>query len=145
MTDHPLITRAAAAQAAVDHWRAQPLRLGHADCVRMVATHLRTLGIPARLPVKGSYRTVKSAKAALRRAGHASVQAAIDALGLPRIAPAATLVGDVLELESEMPEFPALVIALGNGRVLGWHPDHPAGAVVMQPVAMIGAWRVDPR
>jgi hypothetical protein len=35
----------------------------------------------------------------------------------------------------------ALVVALGNGRVLGWHPD-AAGAEVLQPLAFESAWRV---
>jgi hypothetical protein len=145
MTDHPLTIRAGAAQATLDEWRARPLRLGHADCVRMAAAHLRHLGYRVKLPATGSYRTVRGALSALRRAGYASVQAALDALGLERIAPAAAIIGDIIELECELPGLPALTVALGNGRVIGFHPDYPAGAVVMQPLQAIGAWRVEPR
>jgi hypothetical protein len=38
--------------------------------------------------------------------------------------------------------FDALAIALGNGRVLGYHDDAPGGATVLQPVLFITAWRV---
>lgn len=144
-TEHPLVLRAAAAQATLDAWRTRPLRIGQADCVRMAAAHLRLLGYSVKLPAAGSYRTVRSALAALRRAGYPSVQAALDTLGLARITPAAAIIGDVIELACDLPGLPALTIALGNGRVVGWHPDYTAGAVVMQPLAAIAAWRADPR
>lgn len=145
MTDHALIRRAGAAEATLAQWRARPLRLGSADCVRMAASHLRRLGYRVKLPAAGSYRTVRGALAALHRAGHDTVQHALDALGLVRIVPAAAIVGDIVELECELPGLPALTIALGNGRVAGWHPDAPAGVTVLQPTATIAAWRVEPR
>jgi hypothetical protein len=81
---------------------------------------------------------------ALEKAGHDSISAALDALGLERIAPAATIVGDIILMPAEH-ELGALVIVMGNGRVAGWHDDHAEGVVVMQPLQMIAAWRVDPR
>ena len=111
MTDHPLVKRASAAQATLDQWRTCPLRLGHADCVRMAAAHLRRLGYRVKVPAKGSYRTVRSALAMLRRFGHGSVQEALESIGLERIAPAAALVGDIIELECDLPGLPALTFS----------------------------------
>lgn len=142
--DHPLIRRRDAAQATLDAWSTEPMRLGSADCVRMAAAHLRLLGYQVRLPPKGAYRTVVAAMRLLRDAGHDSLGAALDAIGLERIAPAATIVGDIMLMPAEH-ELGALVVCMGNGRVAGWHDDHAGGVVVMEPLAMTAAWRVDPR
>jgi hypothetical protein len=135
-----MVQRTAAAQATFDRFHGRAFAWGQADCARMVAFHLRKLGLTPRLAPAGSYRTALSARRALTRAGHDSLAAALDALGLERIAPAAALVGDVLALPGE-DALGALVVALGNGRVLGWHPD-AAGAEVLQPLAFDAAWRV---
>lgn len=63
----------------------------------------------------------------------------MDAHGLDRIAPAAALAGDIVMLPGE-DALGSLCIALGNGRVLGFHQD-AKGAVVMQPTAFAAAWR----
>ena len=147
---HHLVTRAEAAQATLDAWRDRPWRLGTADCVRLAADHLRRLGYKVKLPPVGAYRTVKSAVAALEKAGFASIPAALDAMGLERIVPAAALAGDVIEMAQDEdggadPRLATLVIALGNGRVLGWHPD-VRGATVLQPLShMLTAWRAMPQ
>jgi hypothetical protein len=143
-SEHELILRARAAQAALDTWGAIPLRLGHADCVRMVASHLRNLGWRIKLPPKGSYRTLKTAQKALADAGYASLGSALDAQGLERIAAAFAIMGDIVELESEHGGIGALTIAMGNGRVAGWHPDVKKGIVVMQPHKPLTAWRATP-
>lgn len=140
---HALIRRRDAAQATLDTWSTRPMKLGSADCVRMTAAHLRLLGYQVRLPPEGSYRTVNGALKALAAAGHASIGDALDALGLERIAPAATIVGDVILMPAEH-EVGALVVVMGNGRVCGWHDDAPTGAVVLQPLQMLAAWRAEP-
>lgn len=142
--DHPLVRRRDAAQVTLDTWSKRPLKLGTADCVRMTAAHLRLLGWKVKLPPAGSYRTVNSAMKALARAGYDSIAAALDALGLERIAPAAAIVGDIVLMPAEH-ELGALVIVMGNGRVAGWHDDDPEGVVPMQPLQMVAAWRADPR
>jgi hypothetical protein len=142
--DHVLIRRRDAAQRTLDTWSKRPLKLGTADCVRMAASHLRSLGYRVKLPPAGSYRSVASAIKALTAVGHASIGEALDALGLERIAPARAIVGDVILMPAEH-ELGALVVCMGNGRVAGWHDDHAGGVVVMQPLKMLAAWRVDPR
>ena len=143
--DHALIRRRDAAQATLDQWRVAPFRFGHADCVRMVASHLRRMGYRIRLPHAGAYRTANSALRALKVAGYDSLAAALDALGLARIAPAAALPGDIIQMPSEIEQIGALTVAMGNGRVVGWWGDGAAGAVVMQPTDFVAAWRVEPK
>ncbi len=138
MTD-PLVRRTAAAQKTLDAWSKRPMRLGTSDCVRMVASHLRLLGHQVKLPPSGSYRTVNSARKALRAAGHDSLDAALDAMELERIAPAAAIVGDIISLPA-VDHLGALTVCLGNGRVVGYHEDAVA-ATVLQPVEFVSAWR----
>jgi hypothetical protein len=142
MTD-ALILRRDAAQATLDAWSDKPQRLGYADCVRMTASHLRLLGYKVKLPPSGSYRTINSAMKALATAGYASIEEALDAMGLERVAPAATIVGDIILMPAAH-ELGALVVVMGNGRVAGWHDDVATGTVVMQPLEMLAAWRADP-
>lgn len=144
--DHPLVIRRDAAQATRDEYWERPLKLGRADCVRMLASHLRRMGYAVRLPPKGSYRTVKAAQRKLAERGRGSVGEELDAMGFDRIAPAATIVGDVVQLPSDTPGLDCMAIALGNGRVLGYCPElAPGGAAVMQPSEWIAAWRVPPK
>ena len=143
-SDHALVRRVKASQVTRDEWAERPWRMGQADCVRMTASHLRRMGYSVKLPPEGSYRTVKSAQKKLQEKGFTSLADAMDQLGFPRIAPAAALVGDIVEMPSEIDQLGTLVVALGNGRVLGWHEDAPAGACVLQPVDWIAAWRIDP-
>ncbi len=143
MTD-PLVRRTTAAQKTLDKWSKKPMRLGTADCVRMAAAHLRQLGYKVKLPPSGSYRTPASAAKALKAAGFASVEDALDGQGLERIAPASAIVGDILMLDGG-DRFGALTVAVGNGRVVGWHESAPGGATVMQPLEFKAAWRAEPR
>lgn len=139
MTD-ALIRRRNAAQKTLDVWSQRPMKLGTSDCVRMTAAHLRLLGYKVKLPNSGSYRTVNSALKALKERGYESLAAALDDMGLERIAPAATVVGDVLMLPAAH-HLGALAIALGNGRVVGFHED-VAAATVLQPIEYVAAWKV---
>jgi len=139
MTD-PLIRKAAAAQTILDAWSKRPMRLGTNDCVRMIAAHLRLLGYKVKLPASGSYRTVNSATKALKAAGYDRVGDALDAIGLERIPPAAVVVGDIVELPADT-KLGSFTIALGNGRVAGYH-ENVVAVTVLQPVAYLNAWRV---
>jgi hypothetical protein len=141
----PLVLRRNAAQDALDHWRPRKWRMGENDCLRMFARHARKLGHRFKIPPARSYRTVKGAMQKLEELGHADLPAAIDALGFERIPPAAAIVGDLVQLPGTDDRLPALTIALGNGRVVGWHEDIPhGGADVLQPIEFVRAWRLDP-
>lgn len=136
-----MIRRQQAAQAAVDRFKGQPWQLGKNDCVRMAAFVLRKMGHRPQLGKAGSYTTGAGAMRALKRSGHDSLGEALDALGLERIAPAAARVADIVMIPGEAPLDGALTIAVGNGRVLGFHED-AGSAEVLQPVDFIAAWRV---
>lgn len=141
--NHALVCRRDAAQATLDRFGDQPFTWGKRDCCRMVAFHLKLLGYRPQLAKGGTYSSLLGATRALARAGVESLAAALDALSLPRIAPAAAIVGDIIAIPSEGP-LDALAVALGNGRALAYHQDLP-NAVVVQPLEMVAAWRVDPR
>jgi hypothetical protein len=136
-----MVRRQQAAQAAVDRFKGEPWQLGKNDCVRLAAFVLRRMGHHPQLGKAGTYTTGAGAMRALKRAGFDSLGAALDALGLERIAPAAARVADIVMIPGEAPLDGALTIAVGNGRVLGFHEDM-AVAEILQPVAFIGAWRV---
>ena len=140
MIDQPeMLRRVVAAQATLDHFKGKPFSIGTRDCVCLVAFHLRKLGYKIKLPPAGSYRSWRTGSKALRERGYATLPDALDALGLMRIAPAAALVGDIIQMPADH-EIGALTVALSNGRVLGFHED-VVGAVAMQPQRTIMAWR----
>lgn len=137
--------RVAAAQAAVTRFEGRALRWSREDCVRLAAYVQRQLKHPVSLARAGSYASEQGALAALKRAGFASLEAALDA-HLPRIAPAMALPADLLGLEADWAGGAvALFVALGNGRALGFHAGED-GAVcrIVQPVKVLTAWRAGP-
>lgn len=138
----PYQRKVAAAQATLDRFKDVPLRLGRNDCARMVAYHLRKLGHRVKLPASGSYASVRSARREMAKLGHETLEAALDSLRFERIAPAAVVAGDVVMLPGDA-DLGALTVAIGNGRVVGYHED-AAGAVVLQPIEFVSAWRVEP-
>ena len=134
--------RVEAAQATLDAFKGKPFRWGRCDCARIAASHLRRMGHQVRLPASGSYGSALTAVKALRERGYQTLGDALDGMGLERIAPAAALVGDIVQGASG-DALGALGVLLGNGRLLGFH-EHAAGAAVLQQLAMSAAWRVDP-
>jgi hypothetical protein len=141
-TKPPMVRRVDAAQATLERFRDKSFKWGTRDCSRLVAHHLRLMGYKVKLPPAGSYGSLRGAKRALTAAGHETPTAAIDAFGFERIPPASAVAGDVIEWPSEN-ELSALGIALGNGRMVAFHPE-AAGATVLQPNQYITAWRVHP-
>lgn len=136
----PLERRAAATHATMARFKDQPFQWGKNDCARLVAFHLRKLGLPVRLAKAGTYKSALGARRALTRLGHATLLEAVDSYGMPRIAPAMAVIGDVVALPGA-DELGALGVAVGNGRVLAYHEDAP-GAVILQPAGFVAAWRV---
>lgn len=137
----PLERRVRAAQKTLDTYRKRKFRWGRDDCWTMVKYHLREMNKPASQKVQ-RYRTAAQARAELKRLGKASVGALLDGQ-FERIPPAAAIVGDIMELQGK--GLTGLVIAMGNGRVCGFHEDIEC-ADVLQPEydAVITAWRVVP-
>lgn len=117
-----LIRRRDAAQAAVDRFIGKPLAWGRADCIRLGAFVCRRMGRPVSLAKAGEYSSLLGAKRALLRTGFATVEAAIDAQGLRRIAPASALTADLVALPGNDDGLLSLNIAIGNGRLFGVLP-----------------------
>ncbi|ESQ83260.1 hypothetical protein AEAC466_13490 [Asticcacaulis sp. AC466] len=134
---HELIRRARAAEALVAQYEHAPYRLGKADCVRMVANHLRRMGHAVSLIKGGTYSTPRGAVKALAKAGFDSLEAALDARFI-RIPPAAALTGDVVAMESDFP-LSALAVCLSNNAVLH---TQGGGFAISRPLQCLAAWRV---
>lgn len=134
----PLQQRAKAAQACIDRFAGKPYDpTSKRDCIQMARHCLHHLGCKVgKVP---AYKTEAAGYRALRKLGHGSLVDAMDATGLPRIAPASALAGDILALPSDEEAFgAALCVAVGNGRALGFMGGV---CVVMQPKAYLAAWR----
>lgn len=134
---HPMIRRQLAVQATIERFAGKPLAYGKDDCARMVAFCLKRQGLKTSLLAGGRYSSALGAAKALKRLGHANLPAAVDALGLPRIAPAMTINGDLLALPAET-FGGALMIAVGNGRAFGYFDGQ---FQVGQPLIYQTAWR----
>jgi hypothetical protein len=138
-----LPARQAITGETIKRWQGRAFAWGTADCARLVLCHLKRCGARPALGTAGTWRSALGAARALGRAGFANLGEALDAVGLPRIAPAFAMIGDVVQLPSP-DRFEALGIVLGNGRVLAWiegADDH--GCTVLQPLLPpLAAWRV---
>lgn len=121
---HPMVARASAAQATMDAFLDQPFswkREVGKDCVRLAAFDLKQLGYKPRLSRGGSYSTALGARKALKRAGYANIEAALDDLGLARMPWAHHLPGDIVALPSDE-DWPALGVVVARETVLAFSP-----------------------
>jgi hypothetical protein len=139
------VRRAEAAQACIDRFLHAPLDYKAADCVRLVRLALVKQGVSVK-PLKGlRWASATGALRALKASGFKSLIDGMDATGLPRIAPARALAGDVLALpvDASNPYGAALFVSVGNGRHLGF-VDTGAGLAceVCEVVKFETAWRV---
>lgn len=136
----PMDRRLVAAQGCIDRFAGKPYDpAAHRDCAYMVRHALHLLGRRVGNGKLPTYASDAAGIKALRKMGHANLIEAVDALGLVRIPPLAALPADIIALPSDHP-MGALSIAVGNGRLLAYL-DGERGAVVIEPKAMICAWR----
>lgn len=132
-----LAERADITQATLDGLAGKPFAFGSCDCGLMVISHLKAMGWKVR--TGGTWKTAVALKRFLNRHG-GSGAACLDGWGVPRIAPAATIIGDIVEIAGE-PPFGAFAIVIGNGRIMAFHED-AAGIAILQPTAPpLAAWR----
>lgn len=135
------IRRQQVATDAIKRFRGVPLELGVSDCARLGTFVLYGMGHRSPLVGARSYRTLIGAKRALTSVGFNSLVEAIDSTGLHRIPPAAALPADLIMLPSGDAFGGSLMMAVGNGRTLGYHEDL-AGADILQPTEYLAAWRL---
>jgi len=137
-----LVRRAQATEKTAARFRSKPFSWDRsATCLHMVRFHLRNMGHPA--PTVPRFRSPLAAKRALAATGHADLAALLDSL-LPRIAPAAMLIGDIALMEGGG-MFDAIVINAGT-TLFGYHDDF-LDRGIMNIVAegdrpFLGAWRL---
>lgn len=132
-----LVKRVAATQKTVDRMKGKTFHPGASDCVKLVLIHARHMGKRIAIPKYGSW---KSAASTLRVLGFASLSEAMDH-HFRRIEAHQVLAGDIVEMPGGN-GFSGITIAVGNGRVLGFHEDIPH-CDILQPVMISGVWRID--
>lgn len=131
-----LVKRMKATQKTVDKFKGKVFKDGRTDCIQLVLLHARHMGRPVKVP---KYTDLKGAAAVLRDLGFKSLGEALDH-HFDRIRPDQVLLGDYVETPGQN-GFSSLMVALGNGRALGFHEDIPH-ADILQPVMISGAWRI---
>ncbi len=138
---NPMIRRQQAAQATVDRFLGKPLSYGKDDCARMAVFCLKQMGVKVSLLKAGSYSSPRGAARVLKSLGHDSLSSAVDAIGLPRIAPAMCLAGDIMALPADDNGSVALAVAVGNGRALAFWGGADGTCAIIQPLEYSHAWR----
>lgn len=137
-----MVIRGEAAQACIDRFNGKPMKWGTVDCAKIAAHNLRHLGIATSLMKGAVYTSEMGAAKALRARGFKSLSDAMDAIDrVFRIPPAMATTGDVIGLTCDGQLWDmALVVSVGNGRVLGIKDGVCA---VLQPdlTQAVAAWR----
>lgn len=108
-----------------------------ATCIHMARYHLRQMG--HRPPTIPDFQSAIGAKRALKDIGFKSVIELLDSL-LPRIAPAAMIVGDLVAFQGD--EGMECIGVSAGGKILAWHEDAPDGIKPLIVSEILGAWRV---
>lgn len=132
------VERIEATQKTVDRFKGKEFKEGKFDCVQLVIWHAKHMG-RKRIKVP-RYGDFASAATAMRTLGFEFLSQAMDR-HFTRIEPVQVLAGDIVEMPGGN-GFSALTIAVGNGRVLGFHESIPH-ADILQPLLISGAWRID--
>lgn len=142
-----LLIRNEAVAACQARFDGKARQYGAVDCVQSTRVILRKAGV--KIPqLKGkTYGSRGKGAALLRATGYASLVDALDALGLERVAPAATLPADILALPvPDDDPFGAslfVVTAAGARRAFGFDPITSRFAVGAPDLtACLAAWRV---
>ena len=131
-----LIESVRATQKTVDAYKGKTFEPGKRDCIQMVIAHARHMGRKIKIPPYGDWT---SAAKVLRELGFKTLGQAMDHY-FTRIEPAKAMAGDILESLGAN-GFSGLMIAVGNGRTLGFHEDVEF-ADILQPLIVTGAWRI---
>jgi hypothetical protein len=133
-----LVRRQAALEKTLAKYAGRAIDWAAVDCVRMGRSHLVAMGHTP-LPRIPRYSSAEGALRALKKAGHASIEALFDSL-LPRIAPAAMLPGDVALMQGDE-HFDAVTLCVGH-KLWGWHQENGLREPLMMiPETIKRAWR----
>lgn len=135
------IRRAAAAEACWKRFYGKAYDPGKRDCVKLATHALIKMGHGSGSMKAFVYASEAQGLKLLRKAGFKSLPEALDARGLPRIAPAAAMQGDLIALDAgaENPFGAALTVAMADGIVLGFSEGICS---TWRPLAYQAAWRL---
>lgn len=88
------------------------------------------------------YTTEAGALKVMRKLGFKDLIEAVDASGLPRIAPAMALPADILAFPADDPFGCCLYVYAGNGKAHGYQEGHDIGVTITLAQPAIAAWRL---
>lgn len=133
--------RAGATEKTFAAYRQRAFDWRGVTCIHLARRQLINMG--HRPPPIPRFYSALGARRAMERAGFGGLADIFDALGLPRIAPAQMLVGDLAVVPGE-DGFDAVFVCAG-GKMLGWHAASEDRGIV--PVAdalthISAAWRL---
>lgn len=137
------LRRPAAAEACFKRFYGKAYEPGKRDCVKLATHALIKMGHGSGLMKGVRYNTEAQGYRLLRKAGFKNLIEAMDAKGLPRIAPAMAMQGDLLALPTidDSPFGAALAVAMPDGIVLGFSHER-AICATWRVKAYLAAWRL---
>lgn len=137
---NPLVRRAVLTEKTRAKFFGRPFRLGSCDCAKVAASHAKLFGW--KVPPPGRYTTLEGARARLGELGCDHIFGLVDKAGLPPIAPARAMTGDIVGCAGEL-DFGGLGIVLGNGLMLAFHED-AIGMAIVRMEQVERAWSILP-
>lgn len=142
----PSRRRALAVEACRKRFHQKSYKPGVRDCPLLALHVLHKLGVAVPFARGLKWRDEAEGLRALKDLGFDNLHQALDSLGLPRIAPASALAGDIIALPTSH-KLGALSVSMGNGSVLGFI-DGSANAEIFNQAEFVEdergpcAWRV---
>lgn len=146
-SENALLVRQRAVAACLKRFDKKQRQYGAVDCVKSTAMVLRAAKVKIPMLKGKTYGSRGKAKALLAETGYATLVDCLDALGLERIAPLASLPGDILALPvpDDDPFGASLFIVhtAGAHRAFGFDPMTSCFEVGVPDLsACFAAWRV---
>ena len=134
-----MVRRQAATQATMARYRNKVAdwRTG-VTCVHLCRYHLKQMGV--KVPTMPRIRSEFAAVRELKRRGWRNVADLLDSM-LPRIPPAAMVMGDLAVMRSE-DGIGSIMVCAGGNRLIGWREDQPKMVTLgIRLDELDGSWR----
>lgn len=133
-----LIRRRVLTERTRDRYYGRLFKWGSGDCAKAGHFHLKPFGW--KLPAPGRYSSAEGARRRLEELGVETLPDLIASIGIPEIAPARVLPGDIVSFASDH-LIGALGIVTGNGLMLAYH-ELAVGMAVIRMQDIERAWNV---
>lgn len=143
MIDDDRIRREAAAKACWDRFYGKSYDPGKRDCVKLATHALIKMGHGSGVMKGLVYSSEAQGYKLMRKAGFNSLIEALDARGLPRIAPAMAMQGDIIAMQpgGENLFGAALAVAMPDRLILGFGHETRICST-WRPLSYLAAWRL---